>query len=186
MRYTVHVINVRTRAIRSAHSSPDAICAAPHRPRGQTALARRLASSLSPISHHTMAPAVAANQARVVGCGHDVRAAHRHLKACERRETCTRPSGEVEGFGLRAGCALAHRMCRVWAPAPLTRPRESTFTEKVHYRPGQGERGDCDGQVDEYACLLIPVQPTLTEQRLVSTTGVGHALECLRTRSTVS
>ena len=106
---------------------------------------------------------------RVVGCGHDVRAAHRHLKACERRETCTRPSGEVEGFGLRAGCALAHRMCRVWAPAPLTRPRESIFTQKVHCRPGNGERGDCDGRVDECAYLVIPAQPTFTEQRLVST-----------------
>ena len=54
-----------------------------------------------------------------------MRAAHRHLEACKRRETCTRPSGEVEGFGLRAGCALAHRMCRAWAPAHLSRPSEA-------------------------------------------------------------
>lgn len=54
-----------------------------------------------------------------------MRAAYRHLEACERRETCTRPSGEVEGFGLRAGCALAHRMCRAWAPAHLSRLSEA-------------------------------------------------------------
>ena len=99
------------------------------------------------------------------------------MAACERRETHTRSSGEVKGSGKWGGCALAHCMCSIWAPARLTRPREGTFTKKVHNCPSQGGRGDCDGRVDEYAYLIIPVQPKFTQQRLVLTIDVGHALE---------
>ena len=110
---------------------------------------------------------------RVVECGVDARAASGHLEACGRRETRTRSSGEVEGFGLRAGCALAHRMCRAWAPAPLTRPRASTCTAKVYMLAGKGGGGEYDGRVGEQANLITPSSPTVTGQRLLWAHHVG-------------
>ena len=92
-------------------------------------------------------------------------------KACERRGKGAWSSGEGKGFGPRAGRALVCGMCRAWAPAPLTSPREGTFTVKVRTSPGPGERGEHDGRVDEQAYLIIPVQPSFTVQRLVSTTS---------------